>query len=177
MKNIKIRFLLSFTFLLLFLSGFAGKSAKKGKINWITMEEAASRTKNEPRKIIIDVYTDWCGWCRKMDQSTFTDLALAEYVNNKFYAVKLNAEGKNPITINGKTYKYNAQYRAHEAAIFLLNGQMSYPSTVYLDERMAVLAPVPGYLDAAAFKNIMLYFGENHYKKKTFQEYTAAAVK
>lgn len=166
-----------FTFLglFLFLTSFIPPPPKKGKINWLTLEEAAALNQKAPRKIFIDVYTDWCGWCRKMDQSTFTNPEVAAYVNAHFYAVKLDAEGKAPITVNGKTYQYNAQYRTHEAAIALLKGQMSYPSTVYLDERMTVLAPVPGYLDAAAFKKILTYFGENHYRKKSFQEFTAAA--
>jgi thioredoxin-related protein len=177
MINIKHRALLTLIFFSLIFFGFSGKPPKKGKINWLTLEEAAIRTKTEPRKIVVDVYTDWCGWCRKMDQSTFTDPEIADYINKNFYAVKLDAEGKDPITINGKKYKYNPQYRSHEAAISLLNGQMSYPSTVYLDEKMAIISPVPGYLDAANFKKILIYFGDNHYKKKSFQEYTAAAVK
>ena len=163
--------------LLLLLGSFTGKPPKKGKINWLTLEEAAAKNQKEPRKMVIDVYTDWCGWCRKMDQSTFSNPEIADYVNKNFYAVKLDAEGKKPITINGKTYNYNAQYRSHEVAITLLSGQMSYPSTVYLDEQMKILAPVPGYLDVPAFKEILTYFEENHYKKKSFQEYTAAAIK
>jgi thioredoxin-related protein len=153
----------------------AQKAPKATPIKWVTLEEAAALSKKEPRKIFIDVYTDWCGWCKKMDQSTFTDPAVADYVNKKYYAVKLNAEGRDPITINGKTYQYNAQMRAHEAALALLSGKMSYPSTVYLDEKMAILSPVPGYLEAPMLKNILTYFGENHHKQKTFAEYTAAA--
>jgi thioredoxin-related protein len=151
------------------------KAKRSGVIKWVTLEEAAALTKKEPRKIFIDVYTDWCGWCKKMDKSTFTDPAVAAYVNQKYYAVKLNAEGREPITINGKTYRYNEQMRAHEAALALLNGQMSYPTTVYLDETMGIISPVPGYLEAPMFKTILAYFGENHYKQKTFAEYTAAA--
>ncbi|KAA5547683.1 thioredoxin family protein [Adhaeribacter rhizoryzae] len=174
MNNFSLRAFTGLLCLLLLLGSFTGKPAKKGKINWLSLEEAAALNKKEPRKMVIDVYTDWCGWCRKMDQSTFSNPEVAEYVNKNFYAVKLDAEGKKPITINGKTYNYNAQYRSHEVAITLLSGQMSYPSTVYLDEQMKILAPVPGYLDVPAFKEILTYFGENHYKKKTFQEYTAA---
>jgi thioredoxin-related protein len=157
----------------------AQKSHKKGEpaaaIKWVSLEEAAVLSQKEPRKIVIDVYTDWCGWCRKMDKSTFTDPAVTSYVNQKFYAVKLNAESRDPITINGKTYKYNEQMRAHEAALALLSGKMSYPTTVYLDETMGILSPVPGYLEAPMFKTILTYFGENHHKQKTFAEYTAAA--
>ena len=156
------------------LGGFsnAEKPVKKESIQWLSLDEAAAKSKTAPRKIVVDVYTDWCGWCRKMDKSTFSDPQVVEYVNKNFYAVKLNAEDKMPIIINGKTYNYNSQYRAHEAAIALLNGQMNYPTTVYLDEKMAIISPVPGYLDAADFHKILNYFGDNHYKSKSFAEYS-----
>ena len=145
---------------------------KPESIKWLTLEEAAIQTKKQPRKIFIDVYTDWCGWCKKMDKDTFSDPKVVAYVNKNFYAVKLDAEGRKPITINGKTYQYNAKMRAHEAALALLKGQMSYPTTVYLDENLGLISPVPGYLDVPTFQKILTYFGENIYKKKTYAEYT-----
>jgi len=176
----KIKIFPTFFILLLILTTLGGfvtveKPVKKDSIQWLTLEEAAVKSKIAPRKIFVDVYTDWCGWCRKMDKSTFSDPKVIEYVNKNFYAVKLNAEDKAPIIINGKTYQYNSQYRSHEAALALLNAQMSYPTTVYLDEKMAIISPVPGYLDADAFHNILNYFGENHYKSKSFAEYSAIA--
>ncbi|MGV3585410.1 MAG: thioredoxin family protein, partial [Adhaeribacter sp.] len=98
MKNFSLRAFTGLLCLILLLGSFTGKPAKKGKINWLSLEEAAVLNKKEPRKMVIDVYTDWCGWCRKMDQSTFSDPEVADYVNKNFYAVKLDAEGKKPIT-------------------------------------------------------------------------------
>lgn len=171
-KNYQLLVLL---FVLIAFAGFknANNPVKKDGIQWLTLEEAAAKSKIEPRKIVVDVYTDWCGWCKKMDKSTFSDPKVVAYVNKNYYAVKLNAEGKEPISINGKKYNYNAQYRAHEAAIALLNGQMSYPTTVYLDEKMKIISPVPGYLDVKDFQNILTFFGENFYKKQSYADYTA----
>lgn len=149
----------------------APATKKPEKIQWLTIEQAAERMKTAPRKIVVDVYTDWCGWCKKMDKSTFTDPQVAELVNEHFYAVKLDAEGEKPIILKGRTFNYKPEYRAHELAVALLQGQMSYPTTVYLDEDMNVLAPVPGYLDAENFARILRYFGENHHKSMNFQEY------
>ena len=141
------------------------------KIKWLTIEQAAERIKKEPRKVVIDVYTDWCGWCKKMDKDTFTDPEVAALINKHYYAVKLDAEGKEPITLNGHTYTFKPDYRAHELAVALLQGQMSYPTTVYLDEKFNMLAPVPGYLNAKNFSKILRYFGENHHKTMEWKEY------
>ncbi|PRY11912.1 thioredoxin-related protein [Pontibacter ummariensis] len=140
-------------------------------IQWLSIEEAAEKMKQEPRKLVIDVYTDWCGWCKKMDKETFTDPKVVALVNEHYYAVKLDAEGKKPITLNGHTFEFKPEYKAHELAVALLNGQMSFPTTVYLDEKMNMLTPVPGYLDAAKFSQVLRYFGENHHKAMSWQEF------
>lgn len=161
----------SFTFVAKPDGGKNTKATKAESIKWLTIEEAEAKMKKEPRKIFIDVYTDWCGWCKKMDKATFSDPEVAAYVNKHYYAVKLDAEGKEPITVKGHTYTYKPEYKSHELALALLNGQMSYPTTVYLDEKMNMLTPVPGYLDKAAFTKILRYFGENFHKTMTWQEY------
>lgn len=153
----------------------ASSTIKVTEIQWLSIEEVAARMKQEPRKVVIDVYTDWCGWCKKMDKSTFTDPEVAQLVNDHFYAVKLDAEGKEPITLNGKTFNFKPEYKAHELSVALLQGQMSFPTTVYLDENMNMLAPVPGYLDAKNFSKILRYFGENHHQNMNFQEYEKQA--
>lgn len=145
------------------------------KIQWLTMEQAAEKMKQEPRKIMVDVYTDWCGWCKKMDKHTFTNPEVAAIINKHYYAVKLDAEGTKPITLKGKTFNFKPEYKAHELAVALLNGQMSFPTTVYLDEQMNMLTPVPGYLDAKSMSQVLKYFGENHHKKMTWQEYEKKA--
>ena len=62
------------------------------EIQWMTWDQAIAKNNENPRKIMIDVYTDWCGWCKRMDKSTFVDTAVVNYVNKHFYAVKFNAE-------------------------------------------------------------------------------------
>ncbi|GAB3815618.1 hypothetical protein GCM10028895_09970 [Pontibacter rugosus] len=149
--------------------------ASNPKVKWLTIEQAAERMKKEPRKVFIDVYTDWCGWCKKMDKDTFSDPKVAALINKHFYAVKLDAEGKTPITLDGHTYTFKPAYKSHELAVALLQGQMSYPTTVYLDEKMNMITPVPGYMNAKSFSQVLRYIGEEHHKNMTWQEFEKMA--
>jgi thioredoxin-related protein len=134
---------------------------EKEAINWISFQEAEKLSKKNPRKIVVDVYTDWCSWCKKMDKSTFADEKVAKYVNKNFYAVKLDAETKEEILLNGKTYRFVANQGVNELAAELLQGKMGYPSTVYLDEKFNMITPVMGYYDTKKFDNLL------HFSLKT----------
>lgn len=124
------------------------------KINWMTFEEAIDANKKEKKYILIDVYTEWCGWCKRMDASTFKDSSIVNYVNKHFYAVKLDAEQKEDIEYKGNTFKFVDQGRRgyHELAARLLQGKMSYPSFVVLSKKEQINAIIKGYQDATTFK-------------------------
>src|SRR5882757_10471977 len=74
---------------------------KGSPVKWMTFQEAVEKSKTEKRKIFIDVYTDWCGWCKVMDKNTFPDLQIAKLLNEKFYPVKLDAEQTADINFRG----------------------------------------------------------------------------
>ena len=159
--------------LLLFL--LFGLNIKAQEINWLTWEEAVQRslTDANPKKMFVDVYTDWCGWCKKMDKDTFQNPQVSAYMQENFYMVKLDAEGKDPIEYQGKTFKFVPSGRRgyHELAAALLQGKMSYPTVVFLDENLNMLSPVPGYQRIKPFMQIAQYFGDNVYKEKDWQTY------
>ncbi len=145
------------------------------EVTWLSWDEAYTLSKSDknPKKIFVDVYTDWCGWCKKMDKDTFQNPEVAAYMEANFYMVKLDAEGKEDITYNGKTFKFVPQGRRgyHEFAAALLQGKMSYPTVVFLDENFGMLSPVPGYQKVEPFMQIARYFGENIYKEKDWKSY------
>ena len=146
------------------------------KVEWMSWEEALALSESDaqPKKIFVDVYTDWCGWCKKMDKDTFQNEAVAAYMKENFYMVKMDAEGKDPIDFQGKTFKYVPSGRRgyHELAAALLQGKMSYPTVVFLDEKLNMLSPVPGYQKAKPFLKIAKYFGDNIYKDKDWKSYS-----
>jgi len=74
-------------------------------VKWMSFEQAMEKSKSEKRKIFIDVYTDWCGWCKVMDKNTFSEANVAKILNEEFYPVKFNAEQRENIIFNGTTFK------------------------------------------------------------------------
>lgn len=137
------------------------------------MEEAVQLCENSPRKILVDIYTNWCGWCKKMDKNTFTDDKLVAYINDHYYAVKFNAEQKEDILFKGKVYKYIRKNKRgyHEFAANLLQGKMSFPSFVFLDESQGIIQPISNYIEAPKFLMISSYFAEDYYKTTPWTQY------
>jgi thioredoxin-related protein len=145
------------------------------EIQWMSFEDAVAMTQNEgnTKKVFIDVYTDWCGWCKKMDKDTFQNPEVSKYMQENFYMVKFDAEGKEPIEFDGKTFEYVPSGRRgyHQLAAALLNNRLSYPTVVFLDENMKMLSPVPGYQKVQPFMQIARYFGEDIYKEQDWKSY------
>ena len=162
------------TFFLIFLgifalSNFIGKqtNAQAKKINWLTIEEAQELNKNNPKKIFVDIYTDWCSWCKRLDSETFSHPVIVDYINTHFYAVKLNAEQTEPIVFNGVKYEnVRASQRrgAHNFAIEILQGRMSYPSVAFFDENLNLIYALPGFRPPVRMEPVLVFFNEEVYK-------------
>lgn len=151
---------------------FISPARADDKLTWLSFEQAVELQAKAPKKIIIDVYTDWCGWCKKMDKYTYTNDSVIKFINANYYLVKLNAEQKEDIKFRDKIFSFKPEYKSHELAVSLLNGQMSYPTTVFLDEDINILTVVPGYLTPKDLNPILKYFGENIYKTMNWKEYS-----
>ena len=132
------------TVLLLTVVTLSVQAQTQEKINWLTFEEAAALTAKKPKMILVDVYTDWCGWCKKMDKGTFTDPAVIKYVNDTFYPVKMNAEdSKRKFVFKGQEYTEQTMSRAMQVS--------SYPNFVIMDAAMENITQMPGYREAEPF--------------------------
>ena len=146
------------------------------KIQWISFEKAVELQKDNPKKVLIDMYTDWCHWCKVMDKNTFKHPKVASYINENFYAVKLDGEYKGDIEFDNHTFKFVQSGRRgyHELAAAITNGQLSYPTIVFMDEKMRIITLLPGYKDAKGFEPIMNFVATGAYEVKSWDEFSAS---
>lgn len=149
---------------------FAGDArAQKAKIDWINISAADSGNAGKP--VLIDLYTDWCGWCKVMDRKTYTNKALAAYVSEKFYAVKVDAESRSAIKWKGKTFLFSSTYKANEFAVFLTNGRLAFPTTVIIPADGSEPQAVAGYMKPNEMELFLKYFGDQAYKTMSFDAF------
>lgn len=169
-------FMMKYIFILLFSVNVfilnAQRTIYPSLVKWYTLEEAVKLAESNPRPIMLDVYTDWCSWCKFMMTTTFANKALAEYINNNFYAAKFNAESFDSVVFQGKKY-FNRRIGnrpSHDLAAILLDGKLSYPSLVFFD-REGNRSVIPGYKEAKDLEPILIYFAENINKNASLNDF------
>jgi thioredoxin-related protein len=145
-------------------------------IKWMSFEEAVALNKKKPKMIFVDIYTDWCGWCKKMDAETFTNPEVVAYMNKKYYAVKLNAEQKEPIHFKDQDFvnpNPEKPKSTHALASALLKNERLYPSYVILDKASDWTYKLKGYKTPEDLLPLLNYYGDGHYLKMSWTEYSA----
>ena len=142
----------------------------------MTWDEMISQRESDSikKKVFIDFTTGWCGWCKKMDKTTFIDPSVVSYMNQKYYAVKFDAETRDTIVYNGHTFTNSspdfvktsprARGKVHWLAYSMLDGKTSYPSYSILDENMVRLTIYPGYKSQEDMLGILIFFASNQYQ-------------
>lgn len=171
------RYLLLFAFLTLPFFG-AGQEVK-----WLKFEKAIVLNEKEPRPFLVDFYTVWCGPCRMMNKRTFGDPIIAEYINEHFYPIKFNAEGKDSVKLSGQIFinpdydpkRSRSRNGTHQLtrAMASVNGRIAYPTVVYLNERMEIITPIQGYIQAAEMEPILHFIAEEAYADQEYQAFRA----
>jgi thioredoxin-related protein len=146
----KLNNLLILAFVLVLSVAFATEP-NEGKIKWMSIEEAEKASKQNPRPIFVDVYTDWCGWCKKMDKATFENAGIVDYVNKNYYAVKLDAENEKQITFMGK--KMTEAELA--SSVFKVQG---YPTIVFIKKDFSKIEVAAGYQTPESFNKMLASF-------------------
>ncbi len=155
---------------------FISLNALAQNINWVTLEEAVTLQKKAPKKIMMDVYTNWCGPCKMLDKNTFQNKDVADYVNKHYYAVKFNAEGNDEIDFNGQKFSnpnYNPALKnrrnsAHELSRYFQ--VKAFPTIVFLDEKANLIFPLTGYKTPTQIELYLKMFKKDGHKTLDTQE-------
>ncbi|MBN2664438.1 MAG: DUF255 domain-containing protein [Bacteroidales bacterium] len=137
-------------------------------VNWIELSKAETLFAQNPKPILIDVYTDWCSWCKHMMKTTYSNPNIAGFINNNFYPVKFNSEKTDSVTFGGQVYL--KQGKTNKLAINLLNGRLSYPSTVFIT-RSGQKFIMPGYKSVAQIEPYLVYASEDLSNFISLEEY------
>ena len=167
------------TFLLVFIFAI---SANAQEINWMTFEQAIAAQKKNPKKIMIDAYTKWCGPCKMLDRNTFHNPDLVAYVNKNYYAVKFNAEGNETINFKEKIFgnpnfdpNKSGRNSSHQLAGYY--SVRAYPTILFLDEKSDFIGPLVGYKTPKQLELFLKVFKNDDYKniktKEEFQKYSS----
>ncbi len=130
---------------------------------WKSFDTGLENAKVSHKKILVDVYTDWCGWCKKMDEEVYNDPKVKEYLAKNFVIVKMNAEAEGTIHYKGNIYS-----PAQLASAFGVSG---YPATLFLKDDSEPITLLPGYMEAPMFLQVLSFVAENQYEKKQFDQY------
>ncbi len=164
--------------LVISLSSWTTPEVEESGVKWLTFEEAIALHKENPKKVLIDLYTDWCGWCKVMDRETYSNDQLSAYINENFYPIKFNAEQREAVIFDGHTFNFIPQGRrgVHELAAALTRNQLSYPTTVFMDEELRIIQPIAGYLKPKQMEPILNFIGGDHYKSIAWADYRKGHV-
>tara|TARA_R110000868_G_scaffold720_3_gene5224 strand:- start:3277 stop:3825 length:549 start_codon:yes stop_codon:yes gene_type:complete len=146
------------------------------EINWVSFEQALALQKKTPKKIMMDVFTTWCGPCKLLDKNTFHNPDVVNYVNKNYYAVKFNGEGNEVISYKENTFSNpnynpanaNKRNSAHQLASYL--NISAYPTIVFMDEKGELIAPIRGYQTSPQLELYLKMFKNNEHKSLDTQE-------
>jgi len=133
--------------LTIFLTAFS--AIVFAQVKWHTIKEAeALQQKNPEKKILIDFYTDWCGFCKKMDRTTWKDKEISNFINQYYIPVKFNAEKQSSFLYKGVQYELLMASNGRKINLFAykaMEGNLVYPSFVLMNKEGQIISQTKGY--------------------------------
>ena len=154
-----------FTLLISLLIAFLASS----QVKWMTLEQAIEAQKTVPKKILINFYTDWCAPCKVMEKETYNQPVISKYLNDNYYPVKFNAEGKDSVKVFGRTFT-NSEFEdgkkknpMHDFTKYM--NVNAIPSAVFLDESGNPITILQGALNAKELEPYIPFIANNEFKK------------
>ena len=168
--------------LLLSMTGYTHpeNEPKQKRINWMTLDEVQEKMKTKPKKIFIDLYTDWCGWCKVLDRDTYTQPEVINYLNKNYYSVKFDAEQREDVSFAGNVFKFVPSGRSgyHELAAALTENNLSYPTLVFISKKEKPITYVSGFQSANDLMDMLVFINKDLHLNKSvsFKKFKARRV-
>ncbi|WP_299396455.1 thioredoxin fold domain-containing protein [uncultured Gelidibacter sp.] len=166
--------------LLLVLTMLVSFGSIAQQIKWVTFEEALALQKKKPKKIMMDVYTNWCGPCKMLDKNTFQNPDVAKYVNDNYYAVKFNGEGNEVVKYKNNSYSnrnYKPELASRRNSVHDLTSALqinAYPTIVFFDENGDLIFPLRGYQNPQQLElYLKMFLKDTHKEMKTQEDFNA----
>lgn len=178
------------------MCSFSEKTDNHGLIRWVSFGEAVELSKKQPKMIMVDIYTTWCGPCKMLSANTFGNEKIAKYMNENFYCVRFDAETMDTLRFymnvpdttrnaNGSVKKIGTkkeqyvytnvgggQRGTHQFAVSILQGyRIAYPSMVFLSKDIRRVDVIQGYLDPKQFEPVMKFFGTGSWEKTKYEDF------
>lgn len=141
----------------------AGKTAAHEALTWHRFDKALALAKQTNKPIVVDVFTDWCHWCKVMDEKTYGDKDIQTQLNKSFILVKLDAESPKPLIVEGRSVS--------EAQVASMLKVKSYPTTWFMTPDGKPIAPLKGFVPPERFAPVLRYIEGGHYTKMDFDMY------
>jgi len=160
----------------LLLMIYTATTLSSQSVNWLEVDEGAQLSVEKNKIMLIYFYTDWCGFCKRLDQITFEDSFVKAKLDSHFIPMKFNAELQDSIIFMETAYSFVQEGRRghHGFAGVMLENRMSYPTLVYVDPSGKVLHRSPGYREPSVMLKEMEFIIDGHYLKQSWKQYKAS---
>lgn len=157
-----------FAFLMVQVTAAQAPSGEAVPLETYDIEAAVVQARASGKKVVVEVYAPWCGWCRKMTNEVYADADVRRYLNEHFVVARLNGDDAD------ETFEFQGHtLNGMELAQGL--GASAFPTTVFLDDESAYITRLPGYVAQSDFLQVLHYIGSNAFESKSFQEFVGSA--
>lgn len=142
MKKLKVLLLLSLVF-----TACSFRTDKPDELKWLSWNEGYPLALKKNKIAVVDIYTDWCGWCKRMDKDTYSKQNVIDEMQKNFVAIKLNPED------NSTPYLLDSLKLQGAQLMSMLTGGAGsgYPTIVFIYPKDKKVTYQPGYQTAEQF--------------------------
>jgi len=160
---------ISFTIYATAQTGSKGQASKDEKaLTWHKYDRALELAKEQEKHVMVFFTTSWCGYCKKMKKTTFTDPKVLALMTGKFILAVVDGDSKNKLNLTDKEGESLVMTEQQLSRAFGVKG---YPTTIFLKADGTTIAPISGYWAADQFEIALRFVSTDSYEKMSFKDF------